>query len=337
MPAPQPITVALDAMGGDHGASVVVPAALRALTRHEQLHLILVGDRAVVEGALPAHDIRRQRIRVHHASQTVAMDEAPAQALRSKKDSSMRVALRLVKEGQAQACVSAGNTGALMATARYVLKTLPGIERPAIITAIPAQQGHTHMLDLGANVDCTAAHLAQFASMGSTLASAVDGLEHPRVGLLNVGAEQIKGNEQVKEAYELLRDADALNFAGNVEGSDLLFYAADIIVCDGFVGNALLKFGESMTTVLTEMCQQEMDRQDLSPDEKDLVAGVFDEVRKGFDPEAQGGAPLLGVNGNVLVGHGSSTPDTIAQMIHSAATLATEDVVHTLEDAFGSV
>ncbi|PSQ94051.1 MAG: phosphate acyltransferase PlsX [Proteobacteria bacterium SW_6_67_9] len=305
MSAPQPITVALDAMGGDHGASVVVPAALRALTRHEQLHLILVGDRAVVEGALPAHDIRRQRIRVHHASQTVAMDEAPAQALRSKKDSSMRVALRLVKEGQAQACVSAGNTGALMATARYVLKTLPGIERPAIITAIPAQQGHTHMLDLGANVDCTAAHLAQFASMGSTLASAVDGLEHPRVGLLNVGAEQIKGNEQVKEADQLLAQTD-VNYIGYVEGDDICGDRADVIVCDGFVGNVALKTTEGVAKVISQYLRQEFKRNLLNRLIALVAIPVMSRLKKRIDPRRYNGASLLGLNGIAIKSHGNA-------------------------------
>jgi glycerol-3-phosphate acyltransferase PlsX len=262
------------------------------------------------------------------------MGEAPSTAVKQKTNSSIHRGLAAHHDGHADAFVSAGNTGAIMGASMFILQRIPGVERPSITGFFPTLKGSSVVLDIGSNVDCKPDHLLQFARMGTVYARQILKNETPSVGLLNIGEEPGKGNEQVKQAYDLLRDADDLNFAGNVEGGDLLFYAADIIICDGFVGNALLKFGESMTTVLSEMTEQEMDRQDLAPDERELVASVLGEVQKGFDPESQGGAPLLGVNGNVLVGHGSSSPGVIAQMIHAAATLATEDVVRALEDVF---
>ncbi|HEB98264.1 MAG TPA: phosphate acyltransferase PlsX, partial [Thiotrichales bacterium] len=230
--------ISLDAMGGDHGLATVVPAALRILERRDDLDLILVGDEQSLRQRLREHPqwLEKGRLRIQHASQVVDMDELPSHALRFKKDSSMRVAINLVKQGDAQAAVSAGNTGALMATARYVLKTLPGIDRPAILTAIPSMEGHTLVLDLGANIDCSAEHLFQFAVMGSVLANAVDGVARPRVGLLNIGEEEIKGNDQVKEAHRLLLDSP-LNYIGYVEGDDVYKGGVDVVVCDGFVGN----------------------------------------------------------------------------------------------------
>jgi glycerol-3-phosphate acyltransferase PlsX len=274
-------------------------------------------------------------IRIVDAPQVIGMGEAPSTAVKQKTSSSIHRGLAAHHDDHADAFVSAGNTGAIMAASMFILQRIPGVERPSIAGFFPTLKGSSVVLDIGSNVDCKPAHLVQFARMGSVYARQILDNETPSVGLLNIGEEPGKGNEQVKQAYELLENAEDLNFAGNVEGSDLLFYAADIIICDGFVGNALLKFGESMTTVLTDMIEQEMERQGLSPDEQALVAGVFDEVRKGFDPEAEGGAPLLGVNGNVLVGHGRSSPDAIAQMIHSATALVSGDVVHALENAFG--
>ncbi|HSS65350.1 MAG TPA: phosphate acyltransferase PlsX, partial [Gammaproteobacteria bacterium] len=225
--------IALDAMGGDHGPSVVVPAALRAVSDNERLSLILVGDRDLIEREFSQRGAREHpRITVHHASQRVEMDDLPSLALRSKKDSSMRVAVDLVKGGDADACVSAGNTGALMATARFVLKTLPGIDRPAIISSLPSIKGHTHVLDLGANAETSPEQLFQFAVMGSVLASAVDNIARPSVGLLNIGAEEIKGNENVKEAAKLLASSD-LHYIGFVEGDDIYKGTADVVVCDG--------------------------------------------------------------------------------------------------------
>ena len=237
------LTISIDAMGGDHGPEVTIPASLDCLKINPNLKLILVGDELVIKVHLP-NDLSpyQDRLSIHHASQRVEMDESPSKALKNKKDSSMRVAINLVKEGQADACVSAGNTGALMATARFVLKMIPGIDRPAIISTLPSIHGHTHVLDLGANVDCTAEHLFQFAIMGNELVKAVEGIENPKVGLLNIGEEDTKGNEQVKAAAKLL-EASALNYIGYVEGNSLNagFIKVDLIVTDGFVGNVALK------------------------------------------------------------------------------------------------
>jgi glycerol-3-phosphate acyltransferase PlsX len=228
------ITVALDCMSGDHGAHVTVPAALDFVDEVEDAHVVLVGIPDVIEAELKRLGATAgDRVRIKAATEVVAMDEPPASALRGKRDSSMRVAIDLVKSEEADACVSAGNTGALMAMSRFVLKMLPGIERPAIASFLPTQRGHTCVLDLGANVDCTAEHLVQFAVMGSSLVSAVDRIERPTVGLLNIGEEEIKGNEVVKRAAELLRQS-GLNFHGNIEGTDIYKGTTDVIVCDGW-------------------------------------------------------------------------------------------------------
>ncbi len=320
-----PITIALDAMGGDHGPAVVVPAALRALSRHSGLRLVLVGDESRLRSALPPNDPRTERISVHHASQTVGMDEPPAQALRTKKDSSMRVAIDLVRAGSVQACVSAGNTGALMATARYVLKTLPGIDRPAIITAIPALQGHTHMLDLGANVDCSAEHLCQFAVMGSILASAVDSIERPRVGLLNVGAEEIKGNDQVKEAGRLLEHS-GLNYIGYVEGDDIYGDRVDVIVCDGFVGNVSLKTSEGVARMIGYYLRTEFGHNWFNRLIGLIALPILKRLKERIDPRRYNGASLLGLQGIVIKSHGSADETAFANAIDIAVIEVAKDV-----------
>jgi len=330
--------IAVDAMGGDEAPEAVVDGVVQAL-RHadREMTILLVGPEAHLQEVLGERlDGTSETIRVVDAPEIIGMGEAPSTAVKQKTNSSIHRGLAAHHDGHADAFVSAGNTGAVMAAAMFILQRIPGVERPSIAGFFPTLRGSSVVLDIGSNVDCKPAHLLQFARMGTVYARQILKNEDPSVGLLNIGEEPGKGNEQAKQAYELLRDADTLNFAGNVEGGDLLFYAADIIICDGFVGNALLKFGESMTTVLSEMTEQEMDRQDLDPDERKLVESVLGEVRKGFDPESLGGAPLLGVNGNVLIGHGRSSPNVIAQMIHSAATLASEDVAHALTTAFAS-
>ncbi|MDZ7787910.1 MAG: phosphate acyltransferase PlsX [Halofilum sp. (in: g-proteobacteria)] len=325
------MTIALDAMGGDHGPSVVVPAALSALARHPNLELVLVGDEAVLRGELPAAtDSRRERLHIRHASQTVGMDEAPAQALRLKKDSSMRVALNLVRSEEAQACVSAGNTGALMATARYVLKTLPGIDRPAIITAIPALQGHTHMLDIGANVDCTAEHLAQFATMGSIVASAVDNIENPRIGLLNVGAEQIKGNDQVKQAARLLSAGD-LNYIGYVEGDQIYGDRADVVVCDGFVGNVSLKTSEGVARMISHYLREEFRRTLLNRLIGLIALPVLNTLRRRIDPRRYNGASLLGLQGIAIKSHGGADAVSFGNAIDIAVLEVRKDVPNRID------
>ena len=312
-------TITLDAMGGDHGAEVVVPAALRALAEHQRLRLVLVGDEAVLNEALSRHRGQLgERLAIQHASQVVGMDELPSQALRGKKDSSMRVAINLVKTGDAQACVSAGNTGALMATARFVLKTLHGIDRPAICTALPnTKGGATHVLDLGANVDSSADHLFEFAVMGSVLVTAVEGIEHPRVGLLNVGEEEIKGNERVKEAARLLTES-TLNYVGFVEGDGIYSGEADVVVCDGFVGNVALKATEGVAKMIAHFMRQEFKRNPLT-----ILAGlaalpVLRSFRRRIDPRAYNGASLVGLQGIVVKSHGSADAFSFSNAISVA-------------------
>ncbi|ACO73566.1 PlsX [Laribacter hongkongensis HLHK9] len=254
------LTVAVDAMGGDVGVGVTVPAAVDFLDRHPDVRLILVGQPDAIEDELTRLARPRSgRLTVHAASQVVAMDDSPQSALKNKKDSSMRVAINLVKEGQAQAAVSAGNTGALMATARFVLKTIPGIDRPAIAKLLPTMKGESCVLDLGANVDCTPEQLLQFGIMGATLIEGVTGRNNPTVGLLNIGSEEIKGNDTVKQAAELLRNS-SLNFYGNVEGNDIYLGTVDVIVTDGFTGNVALKTSEGLAHMVGALLKQEFGR-----------------------------------------------------------------------------
>jgi len=297
------LTIALDAMGGDVGPDVVVPAALSYLSRTRYTELILVGDQDRIRSRLGG-DVSR-RVRVQHATQTVAMDESPSKALRNKKDSSMRVAIDLVKSGEAHACVSAGNTGALMATARFVLKTLPRVDRPAIITAVPSLHGDTHMLDLGANVDCTAEHLFQFAVMGSELVKAVDGVAEPRVALLNIGQEEIKGNEQVKQAHELLV-ASNLNYIGYVEGDDIYLGDVDLVVSDGFVGNVALKSSEGVAKLVRHLLRAEFERNLLTRLTGLAALPILRRFRRTMDPRRYNGASLLGLRGIVIKSHGGA-------------------------------
>ncbi len=302
----QPITIALDAMGGDHGPDVVVPAACAAVEGRQNLSLVLVGDAQRLQASLRSHDAASHpRLEVQQASQVVAMDEAPAQALRGKKDSSMRVAINLVKSGEAHACISAGNTGALMAIARFVLRTLPGIKRPAICTALPSQRGHTLVLDLGANVDSKAEHLVQFALMGTELARAVDDKPRPRVALLNVGEEEIKGNEQVKDAAALLAATD-LNYIGYAEGDAIYTGDADVIVCDGFAGNVALKSSEGVARMIRGMIHEEFGRNLLTRLMGAITYPVLARLGRRIDPRRYNGASLLGLQGIVIKSHGGA-------------------------------
>lgn len=324
--APAQIVIALDAMGGDHGPRVTVSAALHILTKQSDISLILVGDQAVLEPAIgDAGNRFGDRLRIHHASQVVEMDELPSQALRGKKDSSMRVAINLVKEGNAHACVSAGNTGALMATARFVLKTLPGIDRPAICTILPTVTGHTHVLDLGANIDSTAQHLFEFAVMGSVLAGAVDNLAKPSVGLLNIGEEEIKGNEQVKQAARLLGESD-LNYTGFVEGDGIYLAPPDVVVCDGFIGNVMLKASEGVAKMFVHYLKREFRRNLLSKLAALIAMPVLKSFSKQLDPRAYNGASLLGLQGIVVKSHGSADEYAFGKAILVARTEVMKDV-----------
>ncbi|MFZ5536083.1 MAG: phosphate acyltransferase PlsX [Pseudomonadota bacterium] len=312
------ITLALDAMGGDHAPGIVLDAAVEALRRHPELHLILVGQESMLRDELARRNaLNEVRLSVHHASEVVAMDESPALALRGKKDSSMRVAIDLVREGRADACISAGNTGALMATAKFVLKTLPGIDRPAICTMLPTATGHTHVLDLGANVECGAEHLFQFAVMGSVLASAVDNNPNPRVGLLNVGAEAIKGNDTVKAAARLL-EASPINYIGYVEGDDIYKGTADVVVCDGFVGNVALKASEGVAKMISGHLRDAFRRNLFTKLAALISMPVLNSLKQRFDPRRYNGASLLGLQGIVVKSHGGADAFSFGHAIDTA-------------------
>ena len=320
------ITIALDGMGGDVGPDVVVPAALTALASRDKLKLILVGQEEILRAKLNDLNIAdRPDLIVRHAPQTVGMDESPTQALRLKKNSSMRVAINLVKQGEADACVSAGNTGALMATARYVLKTLPGIDRPAICTRLPSISSHVHVLDLGANVDSKAEHLLQFAVMGSVLATAVDNIDKPRVGLLNIGEEEIKGNEQVKDAAALLAASD-LNYIGFVEGDGIYLDDVDVVVCDGFVGNIALKTSEGVAKLIRHFMSLEFKKNSLTRLAGLLALPVLRSFSKKIDPRRYNGASLLGLQGIVIKSHGSADALAFANAINIAVLEAEQAV-----------
>ncbi|HEX7234882.1 MAG TPA: phosphate acyltransferase PlsX [Nitrosospira sp.] len=300
------ITVAVDCMGGDHGPHVTVPAVTNYLDRNPGVDIVLVGLPDVIESELRAMGAALSpRLRLRPASEVVGMDESPALALRGKKDSSMRVAINLVKSGEAQACVSAGNTGALIATSRFVLKMLPGIDRPALAVVLPTMRGHTYVLDLGANVDCTAEHLLQFGVMGATLVSSVENKAKPSVGLLNIGEEEIKGNEVVKQASELLRDS-GLNFFGNIEGDDIYKGTTDVVVCDGFVGNVALKTSEGVAQMLSTYLREEFKRNVLTRLAGVVALPVIKAFKRRVDHRQYNGASLLGLRGIVIKSHGSA-------------------------------
>lgn len=331
------VNIALDAMGGDHGPSVVVPAAIQYVQDHDDACLILVGDETILRQSLAENGLQESaNIRIHHASQMVEMNDLPSHALRNKKDSSMRIALNLVKQGEADACVSAGNTGALMATARFVLKTLPGIDRPAIISALPTTTGHTHMLDLGANVDSSAEHLFQFAVMASVVVNAVDNIAQPSIGLLNIGAEEIKGNETVKEAAGLL-STSGLNYIGFVEGDDIYKGKADVVVCDGFVGNVALKTSEGLAKMVATFIKEAFCQNALSK----LVGIIAAPILKGFasriDPRIYNGASLVGLQGIVIKSHGGADVISFANAIKVASLEIQQAVPQTISEKLQAI
>ena len=301
------INIAIDAMGGDHGLAVTVPASIDAINTFSDIHITLVGQSALIESELEKHQCDRSRISVQHAEQVVEMDDLPSKALRNKRQSSMRIALNLVKEDQAQACVSAGNTGALMAVAKFVLKTIPGIERPAICTSMPTMKGHVHVLDLGANVGCTGENLMQFALMGSVLAKAVDDNPNPRVGLLNIGEEEIKGHQRIKDAHRLLDEhGRSINYIGYVEGDDIYKGDTDVVACDGFDGNIALKASEGVAKMIAFYLKQAFTKNLLTK----MVAALAYPVLKAFkdkvDPRRYNGASLLGLRKIVVKSHGGA-------------------------------
>ncbi|MEQ1766903.1 MAG: phosphate acyltransferase PlsX [Methylotenera sp.] len=326
------ITLAIDAMGGDHGPHVTIPAALKALSEDDQLNIVLVGLSDAIESELKGRKATTgPRLRIHHASEVVTMDESPQLALKNKKDSSMRVAINLVKSGEASACVSAGNTGALMATARFVLKTLPGIDRPAIAGIFPSQKGKTYILDLGANADCTPEQLLQFAVMGSMLVSCVEHKVNPTIGLLNIGSEDIKGNEVVKQTSELLRNSH-LNFYGNVEGNDIFKSTTDVVVCDGFVGNVTLKASEGLAQMMGRFLSQEFKRNWLTKLMGIVAMPVLKAFKKRMDPRLYNGASFLGLRGIVVKSHGGADVVAFLNAIHTAVEESRSGVLKRITD-----
>jgi glycerol-3-phosphate acyltransferase PlsX len=327
------ITIAIDAMGGDHGLNVVIPACLRAVQNNSKLKLLLVGDQTQVVRHLRTLDaFDNNQLMVVHAPDVVGMDELPSHALRNKKDSSMRVAINLVKEGRAQACVSAGNTGALMATARFVLKTLPGIDRPAIIAELPTMQGRTRVMDLGANVDSCAEHLFQFAVMGSALIQALDGKVHPKVALLNIGVEEIKGNDQVKRTAHMLSECKLINYVGYVEGDHFYSGDVDLVVCDGFVGNVALKASEGLAKLMIAVLKESFLQNWWAKLVGLMARPALAHLKRRMDPARYNGASLLGLNGIVVKSHGGASEEAFQFAIEAAVLQVKNNVVDLVRD-----
>ena len=325
------IRVAVDAMGGDHAPSAVVEGALQALQESQlDLELLLVGPQELLNGELRKHGAVETPDSLHivDAPEIIGMAESPATAVKNKQRSSIHLGLGAHKSGRADAFISAGNTGAIMAASLFILGRLPNVARPTLPGFIPTTKGgHSLGVDIGSNVDCKPEHLVQFARMGSVFAERLFDRKNPTVALMNIGEEPGKGNEQVKAAYEKLDAQSDLNFIGNIEGRDLLYAVADVIVFDGFVGNIVLKFGEScMTTVLGQLVGEEMTRLQFTDEQKKVVKTLLGSIQRRFNYEEYGGAPLLGVAGNVMIGHGSSSPKAIKHLIYTAARLVDLDM-----------
>ena len=322
-----PVRVAVDAMGGDHAPAVVVDGCVEAARRMgSDVVILLTGPADVLEPMLRERGAEGLPIRVVDAPDIIAMAESPATALKSKPRSSIHVGLGACRAGEADAFVSAGNTGAVLGASVVVLKKLPGVLRPAIIGYYPTVRSFALVIDVGTNVDCKPEQMVQFAQMASIYVEHVLHRERPVVALMNVGEEPGKGNEQAKAAFPLLQSAGGINFRGNIEGRDLMQHAADIVVCDGFVGNIMLKIGESIATEVPRMIADEMARQNMTPEEQRVVGQALDGVARRFDYQEYGGVPLLGVNGNVIISHGGSSARAIRRMVEAGVELVREDV-----------
>lgn len=320
-------------MGGDHGVDVVVPACINATRKNPDLKLVLVGVQDKVNAVLKKYNaLSSNQLSVVHAAELVGMDELPSHALRNKKNSSMRVALNLVKEGQAQACVSAGNTGALMATARYVLKTLPGIDRPAIISKVPTLKNKTWVIDLGANVDSCAEHLFQFAVMGSALVQAIENKPNPSIALLNIGVEEIKGNDQVKRTAHMLAECSLMNYVGYVEGNHFYSGDVDLVVCDGFVGNVALKASEGIAHLLLTVLKESFNKNAFTKMLGLSALPVLKKVKKRLDPSHYNGASMLGLNGIVVKSHGGANQLGFEVAVEQAVLEVKNNVVDLVRD-----
>ncbi len=317
-------------MGGDFGPRSIVQACIASLSATPSLHLTLVGQPSLLEELIASHPaVDRARLTITPASETISMDDKPAAALRGKPDSSMRVALELLRDAKVQACVSAGNTGALMALSRHVLKTLPGIDRPAMVAAIPTQKGYCQLLDLGANVDCSAEHLFQFAVMGSVAAEAL-GVTRPRVALLNIGTEDIKGNQQVKLAATLLQNARGVNYVGFIEGDGVYRGEADVVVCDGFVGNILLKSSEGLATMIASRIEALFKQSLASRMVGALALPLMRRLQADLAPARHNGASFLGLQGIVVKSHGSAGVQGFQSAIARALIEIQENLPHRL-------
>lgn len=325
------MTVALDAMGGDGGVAVTAEGAVAA-ARELGLSVILVGIEDEIVRELSRFDTKGLDVRVRHAPEVVEMHESPSVALRKKKDSSIRVAVDLVREGEADAMVSAGNTGAVMATGLVVLGPLAGVERPAIAAQLPTLTGYAILLDVGANVDCKPRHLVEFAIMGTVYARKILGNAHPRVGLLSIGEEETKGNELTKEAFRSLEDVPGLVFIGNVEGVDVFSGKADVVVCDGFTGNVALKIGESAAETMLTVFKEELNRGLLGKAGLFFLRGSLNRFQRRIDYTEYGGAPLLGVSGVVVIGHGRSTAKAIKNGVRVAAECVRSRMIESIRE-----
>jgi phosphate acyltransferase len=329
------VTISIDAMGGDHGPSVTVPAAFQLLAKNSKVNLILVGNQEILNAKIATQNPKlRDRVIVQHAPEEVLMDELPSKALRNKKNSSMRIAINLVKDGIAQACVSAGNTGALMATARFVLKTLPGIDRPAITTSFPTvvPNKNTYVLDLGANVDSSASYLCQFAVMGSVLSSVIDNIPLPKVALLNIGSEENKGNEQIKAAAQALSENKNINYVGFVEGDDIFKGNVDVIVCDGFIGNIMLKSIEGVLKLVAFYAKQNMLRNFYSKLMAFLALPMLKKLNRDIDPGKYNGATLIGLQGVVIKSHGGANVAAFTHALEKAVFETEKQVPQRIRD-----
>ena len=329
-------------MGGDKAPALVVEGAVRAVQQASaSLHVLLCGREAMLRAELAVHEATAahalEAIEIVDAPEVIGMAEAPVAAVKTKRHSSIHVGLAAHKRGQADAFISVGNTGAVMAASLFILGRLPGVARPSVPGYFPTTEGTCLVLDVGSNMDSRPEHLLQFARMGAIYAQRLLKVGRPAVGLLSVGEEPGKGNELVKAAYELFQQASDLHFIGNIEGRDIMHHAADVVVCDGFVGNVLLKYGESITTAVTQMVGQEMARHDFTSAQQQAVRQVFDGVQKRFNPEEHGGAPLMGVDGTVFIGHGSSTARAIERLIVRAARAAELGLRRAMAEVFHAV
>jgi glycerol-3-phosphate acyltransferase PlsX len=325
------VRVALDAMGGDYAPAVVVEGGLEAARLYD-VEVILVGPEEAVRAELGRYDVAGLPVAVQHASEVIEMHEHPAAAVRAKKDSSIVVGMNLVKEGRAEACVSMGNTGGMLAAALFRLGRLPGVRRPALATVFPTMGGFCLLLDIGASADCKPEYLLQFAVMGAAYAQRVLGIENPRVGLVSNGEEETKGSTLVQEAHALLQAAPGLNFVGNVEGKEVMYGQVDVAVTDGFTGNVTLKFAEGVGSMMKEIIRQELYRTPLSKLGGLLARGAFARVEARLDYAEYGGAPLLGVNGVVIIGHGRSNARAVRNAVRVAVQAVRQGILGAIRD-----